>query len=293
MSLTADLRAPDLRARAETLGQALPALLAEAEHLSATLMLGEHGRRRAGLGDEFWQYRPAHQGDAARSIDWRRSARSDAHFIREREWQAAQSVTLWVDNARSMTFSGDAARAPKCDRARLLALALSVLLLRGGERVGLAGQTPKPGRAQVLELLAALNTEDAADYGAPEISGMAPHGRAVFLSDFLGKLEPVETALTAAADRGVRGMLIQVLDPAEEDFPYQGRTIFESMQGSLRHETQSAGDLRSRYLERLAERKDQLTNLARAVGWHYHCHHTGQPAQTALLWAYNALKGGK
>lgn len=283
----------DLRARAETLGQSLPALLAEAEHLAATLMLGEHGRRRAGQGDEFWQYRPAHQGDAARSVDWRRSARSDGHFVREREWQAAQSVTLWVDSAQSMAFSGDKDRAPKLDRARLLALALSVLLLRGGERVGLSGMVPKPGRAQLLGLVAALEAEDQADYGAPDATGMVSHGRAVFLSDFLGKLEPVEAALTAAADRGVRGVLLQVLDPAEEDFPYQGRTIFESMQGSLRHETQSAGDLRARYLERLAERKDRLGHLAAAMGWHYHCYHTGQSAQSALLWAYNALEGGR
>ncbi|MES2435613.1 MAG: DUF58 domain-containing protein [Pseudomonadota bacterium] len=283
----------DLRARAETLGQSLPALLAEAEHLAATLMLGEHGRRRAGQGDEFWQYRPAHQGDAARSIDWRRSARSDAHFVREREWQAAQSVTLWVDAARSMAFSGDKDRAPKLDRARLLALALSVLLLRGGERVGLSGTAPKPGRAQIMSLLEGLSSNNPDDYGTPEISGMVSHGRAVFLSDFLGNLEPLETALTLAADRGVRGVLLQVLDPAEEDFPYQGRTVFESMQGSLRHETQSAGDLRTRYLDRLAERKARLTTLARAMGWHYHCLHTGQSAQTALLWAYTALEGGR
>ena len=283
----------DLRARAETLGQSLPALLAEAEHLAATLMLGEHGRRRAGQGDEFWQYRAAHAGDAARSIDWRRSARSDAHFVREREWQAAQSVTIWVDTARSMAFSGAADRAPKLDRARLLALALAVLLLRGGERVGLSGMVPKPGRAQVLELVAALEAEDRADYGVPDVTGMVSHGRAVFLSDFLGDLDPLETALTAAADRGVRGLLLQVLDPAEEDFPYEGRTIFESMQGSIRHETQSAGDLRERYLARLAERKDHLTRLAAAMGWHYHCHHTGQQAQSALLWAYGALGGGR
>lgn len=283
----------DLRARAETLGQSLPALLAEAEHLAATLMLGEHGRRRAGQGDEFWQYRPAHAGDAARSIDWRRSARSDAHFVREREWQAAQSVTIWVDTARSMTFSGAADRPAKLDRARLLALALAVLLLRGGERVGLSGMVPKPGRAQLLELVAALEAVDQADYGVPDITGMVSHGRAVFLSDFLGDLDPLETALTAAADRGVRGLLLQVLDPAEEDFPFQGRTIFESMQGSLRHETQSAGDLRARYLDRLAERKARLAELARAMGWHYHCHHSGQTAQAALLWAYSALEGGR
>jgi len=286
--------APDLRSRAETLGQSLPALLAEAEHLAATLMLGEHGRRRAGQGDEFWQYRPAHQGDAARSIDWRRSARSDSHFVREREWQAAQSVSLWVDASRAMGFSGAKDRAPKLDRARLLALALGVLLLRGGERVGICGQPPRPGRAQIMALMDALGRDQTPDdYGSPQVEGMVPHGRAVFLSDFLGDLDPIETALTAAADRGVKGVMVQVLDPAEEDFPFDGRTIFESMGGSLRHETLKAGDLRGRYLDRLAVRKARLADLARAVGWHFHTHHTGQPAQSALLWAYGALEGGR
>jgi uncharacterized protein (DUF58 family) len=286
----------DLQSRAEALGAALPALLAEAEMLAATVMLGEHGRRRAGQGDEFWQYRAAAPGDSSRMIDWRRSARSDGHFVREREWQAAQSVTLWVDPARSMTFTGDKARAPKADRARLLALALAVLLLKGGERVGLAGDAapPRPGRAQIVKLASLLASETAeADYGTPTATGMASHGRAVFLSDFLGDLAPVEAALTAAADRGVRGALIQVLDPAEEEFPFHGRTVFESMGGSLRHETQQAGDLRARYLARLAERKDKLADLARAVGWHMTTHHTGQPAQMALLWAYTALHGGR
>jgi uncharacterized protein (DUF58 family) len=285
----------DLRARAETLGQSLPALLAEAELLAANVMLGEHGRKRAGLGDEFWQYRPAHQGDAARMIDWRRSARSDAHFVQTREWQAAQSVTLWVDPAKSMGFTGSDKRAPKADRARLLALATAVLLLRGGERVGLAGDTPpRAGRAQLLRLAQVLGgSDDTEEYGSPQTGGMVSHGRAVFLSDFLGDIEGVETALTMASDRGVRGALLQVLDPAEEEFPFDGRTIFESMGGTVRFESQRAGDLRGRYLARLAERKDKLTGLARAVGWHYHCHHTGQSAQSALLWLYQALQGGQ
>lgn len=296
MSLNADLRAS-----AEVLGQALPPLLAEAEMLATNIMLGEHGRRRAGSGDEFWQYRAAHQGDPARMIDWRRSARSDATFVREREWQAAQSVSLWVDGSRSMTFTGAKGRAPKRDRARLLALALAVLLLRGGERVGLTGDPatgtglpPRPGRQQLLPISMALSDDGAeGDYGLAQAGGLVAHGRAVFLSDFLGDPASVETALAYAADRGVRGLLIQVLDPAEEDFPFDGRTIFESMGGSLRHETLRAGELRDRYLARLAERKARLAGLARAMGWQYLCHHTGQPAQSALLWAYQVLKGGR
>jgi uncharacterized protein (DUF58 family) len=286
----------DLQSRAESLGQSLPPLLAEAELLAATVMMGEHGRKRAGQGDEFWQYRPVNAGDSARLIDWRRSARGDAHFVREREWQAAQSVTLWVDPARSMTFSGDTSRPPKADRATLLALATAVLLLRAGERVGLAGDAapPRPGRAQIVKLAAILSgAEDAGEYGAPTATGMVSHGRALFLSDFLGDLAPVEAALIAAADRGVRGALVQVLDPAEEEFPFSGRTIFESMGGGMRHETQQAGDLRARYLARLAERKDRLAALGRAVGWHVTTHHSGQPAQAALLWIFTALQGGR
>jgi uncharacterized protein (DUF58 family) len=285
----------DLRSRAEALGQTLPPLLAEAEMLASTVMLGEHGRRRAGLGDEFWQYRAAHQGDPARMIDWRRSARSDAHFVREREWQAAQSVTLWVDPSKSMAFSGAKGREAKGDRARLLALALAVLLLRGGERVGLAGLAqPRSGRAQIVRLAARLaGVADAGDYGVPEAEGMVGHGRAVFLSDFMGDLSGVEGALARASDRGVKGALMMVLDPAEEEFPFDGRTIFESMGGSLSHETKKAGELRDRYLARLAERKDRLTVLARAVGWHFTTHHTGAPAQSALLWLFRALEGGR
>lgn len=284
-----------LRSEAEALSGALPPLLAEAEQLAATVMLGEHGRRRAGTGDEFWQYRPAHASDPARLIDWRRSARGDAHFVREREWQAAQSVSFWVDDARSMAFTGDPRRPEKVARARLLALAAAVLLVRGGERVGLAGGrlAPRSGRAQLLRLASELCIDGEADYGTPDVTGISPHARLVFISDFLGDIAPVEAALSHAVDRGVRGVLLQVLDPVEEAFPFDGRTIFESMGGRLRYESLRAGDLRGRYIARLAERKDRLARLARLSGWRHECHHTGASALAALGWLYHALEGAR
>ncbi|NBZ86644.1 DUF58 domain-containing protein [Stagnihabitans tardus] len=282
----------DLRARAEALGHALPPLLAEAERLAQAVVWGEHGRRRAGRGDDFWQYRAAHAGDEYRSIDWRHSARSDGAYVREKEWQSAQRVTLWVDPGASMSFAGQG-RAPKSDRARLLALALAVLLLRGGEQVGLAGaERPRAGKGQMLRLIERLSLDlSDADYGAPLPGSFSAQGRAVFLSDFLGDLAPLQAALSEASAQGVRGLLVQVLDPAEEDFPFSGRTVFTSMGGSLTHETQSAGDLRDRYLARLAERKARLADLARAAGWQFLSHHTGDAAQSALLWAYRGLEG--
>ncbi len=281
-----------LRAQAETLASPLPALLAEAEHLASTVLLGDHGRRRAGLGDTFWQYRPAQDHDEVRHIDWRRSARSDATFVQDKEWQIAQSVILWVDQAASMRFTSDDNLPSKSTRARTLALAAAILLNRGGERVGLTGLRlpPRRGTAQ-LEKLAAILSEDAdTDYGTPDAQGMLPHSRALFVSDFLGDLAPFEAALTKAADRGVRGAMLQILDPQEEAFPFDGRTIFESMTGALSHETLKAGDLRSRYLDRLAARKDRLTELARMTGWQFTTHHTDSSATTALLWLYQALE---
>lgn len=283
-----------LRSHAEALVAPLSPLLADAEHLAQTVLLGAHGRRRAGMGDEFWQYRPAQPGDPARMIDWRRSGRSDAHYIREKEWQGAQSVMLWVDQAASMDFTSLGQGAAKADRAALLAMAMAVLLMRGGERVALAalGTPPRIGNLQLLRIAERLSAPDTApeDYGVVQIRGMLPHSRALFISDFLGDIAGLEAQLLKAADRGVKGALLQVLDPAEEAFPYDGRTIFESMGGTIRHETLKAGDLRARYLDRLAARKDRLAELARVAGWQYECHHTDKPALGALLWLFGALE---
>ncbi|ADE84360.1 DUF58 domain-containing protein [Rhodobacter capsulatus] len=294
-----DAAARDLRRAAEAEAAALPALLIAAEHLANTVQMGGHGRRRAGAGEEFWQYRPAHSGDEARFVDWRRSARSDAQFVRDREAQLAQSLCLWVDPAASMRFSGAEtgrkARPEKQTRARLLVLALAISALRAGERVGLASPLapPRPGRAQLLTLAQALLAESSAqDHVAPDLSAVAPQARLVLLSDFFADPAALEAALAGVAGRGVTGVLLQVLDPAEEDFPYDGRTVFTSMAGGLRFETREAGDLRARYRARLAERRDRIARIAERAGFAFSSHHTGVPAQAALLWLHGALAGG-
>jgi len=284
-----------LREKAETQAARLPALLARAEHLAGAVLLGEHGRRRAGLGDDFWQYRPAQSGDSRRMIDHRRSAMGDVQFVREREWQIAQSVMLWVDQGASMRFASTTNLTTKAERARVLGLACAILLVRGGERVGLSGTRlpPRRGNPQILRLADMLSEDAEEDYAPPEHRAMVPHARAVFISDFMGDIAAVRTALTKAADRGVRGVLLHVLDPAEEAFPFRGRTVFESMGGTIEHETLKAADLKERYLERLATRKAELQHLCSVAGWQYGLHHTDSSAQAGLLWIWRALDGGR
>jgi len=289
-------RAGWLRRDAERISGTLPPLLVEAERLAASLTHGVHGRRRAGIGETFWQYRAAHSGDPHSIIDWRRSARSDRLYVREMEWEAAETVLVWCDRSRSMDFKSKHSPRTKAERAALLTLALGVLLSRGGERFGLMGtkaEEPRTGERQLMRWAGILGAEaeNAPDFGAPPRIAVPRAGRAVFLSDFMGPRDGVFPALMTAAGMGIGGIYVQILDPVEEEFPFAGRTRFESVGRQVRHETDQAASLRDAYLHRLAERRDDLSRVARRAGWQLILHRTDESPRKALLQLYAALGG--
>ena len=296
-TLTDQENALRLRSDAEVLTGALPPLLADARQLAATVVLGDHGRKRPGQGETFWQYRRAIPGDAYGSIDWRRSARADRLYVRQTEWESAQTVALWVDPSQAMTYAGSRKVPPKGERAALLALALAVVLNRGGERLRLLGTNasePKRGKTQVEKIALELTrTAEQPDYGAPPLARLARGSRAAFFSDFLGPRDTLIAQVAQAADQGVTGCIVQVLDETEETFPFDGRTKFESMGGGLKYETDRARALRPAYQERLETRKAELKDLARQTGWLYLRHLTSEPPRAAMLWLYSALEGFK
>lgn len=287
-----------LRRDAEKISGALPPLLVEAERLASTLASGAHGRRRSGPGETFWQYRAAQPGDSLGQIDWRRSGKSDRLFVREMEWEAAESVVLWCDRARSMDFKSDALDWTKADRARLLTVAVSVLLNRGGERFGLLGSelaSPRSGETQLMRIAANLSAIDhnAKDFGAPPKGQLPKSGKAVFFSDFMGPRDAIFPALLNAAGQGTGGIFVMILDPIEEEFPFKGRTRFESVARAVRHETDEAGALRKEYLDRLAERREDLSNVATRAGWQLILHRTDESPRKALVQLHSILGGAR
>jgi uncharacterized protein (DUF58 family) len=289
-------RAGWLRRDAERISGTLPPLLVEAERLASGLVTGVHGRRRSGTGETFWQYRAAHAGDPHSLIDWRRSARSDRLYVREMEWEAAETVLVWCDRSQSMDFKSDLAPRSKADRAALLTLALGVLLSRGAERFGLVGTTaeqPRTGERQLMRWAGILGSapQSAPDFGAPPPIALPRVGRAVFLSDFMGPRDAVFPTVLAAAGQGISGVYLQILDPVEEEFPFAGRTRFESVGRQVRHETDQAASLRDAYLHRLAERRDDLARVARRSGWQLILHRTDESPRKPLLQLYSALGG--
>lgn len=277
-----------LSARAAEVAVGLPHLVAEAAKAAAAVHHGFRGQRRKGAGDEFWQLREARDGDHFRQIDWRRSARSEVPFVRETERKAAGTVLFWVDRSASMAFrSGE--RGAKADRARVIALALSMLLSRADELFGLVnGASPGTGPARVERLAAELVPGEDSEYGVPpRIAG--PRNAIVCLSDFLGPWNAIRDSVEFASGAGAAGVLLQIFDPAEEAFPFRGRTEFRSMNGTLRFETLGAKSLKAGYVAELEKRKSAVAALARDAGWLSTVHGTGRPASPALLWLHEAL----
>lgn len=291
-SNAAGRKVAELRRDAERRAAGLPALFASAHRLAATVQMGAHGRRRAGPGETFWQYRRAAPGDPSTAIDWRRSARSDSLFVRETEWESAQTVWLWCDRSHSMRYRSSDATPEKAFRAAEIALALTILLIRAGERVALVGTDaarPNIGERQVQRVAAALVEPERADYAAPPRFDAARGGRVVFVSDFFADEAEIVDGVRAAAGIGLQGLLLQVVDPAEESFPFDGRVVFESMGGGLRYETERASGLKQDYVAALARRRGVLTECARRAGWRFEAHRTHESAAPALLWLSQGL----
>ena len=273
--------------RAEALGAALPPLLVAAERVAATVAQGVHGRRRVGQGDSFWQFRPYQAGDAPGRIDWRQSAKAPRTYVRETEWEAAQTVHLWRDGSASMHWQSGAAVPKKVERADLLLLATAALLIRGGERVRLLGQST----GGALPAIAAALAEHGLEAGLPPAVALPAHGRIVLLGDFLQPLDEIRHSIAQMAAIPVRGHLLQILDPAEALLPYSGRVRFRGVEAEGDLLVPHVEGIRDAYAGALAAQQAGLAALCRAAGWGFAIHRTDTPPATALLSLYTALAG--
>ena len=267
------------------LARRLPDLAVSAREVAASVLHGMHGRRRAGMGEAFWQFRPFTPGESSNRIDWRRSARDDRTYVREREWEAAQTISLWMDRSPSMAFVSDLALQPKLDRALVLGLAAADLLVRGGERVALLGLTrPLASRNIVdrfVQVLMSQVTDDEAEL--PDPTPLPARARALLVGDFLADAEAVAACIAALSSRGARGHLLVVADPIEESFPFTGHVEFAAVDGPGKLRLGQAGALRDTYLAKLAAHRDRIASACRRQGWTFAVHRTDRPATEALL----------
>lgn len=280
-----------MRQRAQDLAATLPPLLVAAHRVAATVSPGAHGRRRAGPGDAFWQFRAYQPFDAARMIDWRRSARGSTTFVREREFETAQTVYLWRDASPSMRWRSDRRLPEKRERGDLLTLALAILLIEAGERVALLGEPLRPRTGQTaIEPIAGLiaATRDGGT-SLPAYEPLPRHATVVLIGDLLDPLSDLAAIVRRWSAEAIKGHLLQVTDPAEEGFPYRGRVRFEGLEAEVPHLVGRAEAVSTEYRDRLARHRDGVAALARQTGWTFGHHMTDRPAESALLALYGAI----
>ena len=295
---------PALRDRAEQVAAALPPLLVAAERVAVTVAQGVHGRRRVGQGETFWQFRQYQPGDSAARIDWRKSAKSQRLYVRETEWEAAQSVWLWRDGSASMdyTSAGYIAGAQwptKRDRAELILVALASLLVRGGERLTLLGSgvVPMTGRVALSRLVQLIDRqlldrvpdEAATPPGLPVFEPLPRAGQLVLIGDFLAPLETINVSVAQFAGAGLKGHLLHIADPAEEELPFAGRIRFAGVEETDEIVISRVETVREDYALSFQRHRAGLADIARSVGWTLGYHRTDRPPHLALLALHAAL----
>jgi uncharacterized protein (DUF58 family) len=281
-----------LQDEAEALSSTLPPLMVEAERLASAVSIGIHGRRKAGMGESFWQFRRFRAEDPSTAIDWRQSAKSQHLFVREREWEVAQSVWFWRDGSPGMRFKSGS--VTKMDRASLLALALASALVRGGERIALLGQPHAPASSRVaLRRIGYVLSDIPSAAALPPNTPLSRNAQFVWFSDFLSPLTQIEAVLRRMTQSGSAGYLVHIIDPAEEDFPYEGRTRFEAPGADMVETLGRAESVAAAYRTRFKAHAETVALLASKLGWNYLAHRTDRSPQTALIALYAGMSGAR
>jgi uncharacterized protein (DUF58 family) len=273
-----------------TLAESMPRLILEARRIAATVIHGLHGRKRAGPGENFWQYRRFLSGEPARRVDWRRSARDEHLFVREQEWEAAHTVWLWPDRSPSMLFKSQLARESKLDRCLVIAFALAEMLVHAGERVGMPGLMRPTGSRNVLDKMANAIVHDVTERPSlPPTFSPSSLAEIVLVSDFWSPMAEVRKTLAQLSSTGAHGHTVQIVDPSEEVFPYSGRVEFVEPEGAGSITAGRAEAWKDEYEQRVAAHRAEIRAATDKLGWSFTIHRTDHAATEMLLALHSRL----
>ena len=280
-------------ATAQSLAAAMPRLILEARRVASTVIHGLHGRRRAGPGENFWQYRRFISGEPATRVDWRRSARDEHLYVREREWEAAHTVWIWPDRSASMNFVSRSSAESKRDRSLVIGFALAHLLVEGGERIGIPGLMRPTADRDVIEKMAeAIIHDRSARPSLPPSFSPSPLAEIVVLSDLWSPVEDVRRTVAQLSATGAHGHVVQVVDPAEETFPYSGRIEFVEPESGGAITAGRAESWRSEYIARIDRHRAEIRAETDRLGWSFTIHRTDRPASELLLLLHARMGAG-
>jgi uncharacterized protein (DUF58 family) len=270
----------------------LSTLRLRAQAIADGLYVGNHRSARRGVGVEFGGRRNYVPGDDLRWLDRHALMRHGKLLVREFETETDRLLYLVIDATASMTYRSDAATVSKWTYTATIASALSRIALASGDPVALdwiGGEKTRwlpamSGREAFDRVLAAIDTTRP--------SGRVPLGEAAFercllpvgryarrgtivvvLSDLLDLPEGAINRLSELGSGQRSLVVVRILDPAEERFPFEGATRFAALEGEQVVET-DATLVKDSYLEHLATYTAHAEELLKSRGGRLFCTNT-------------------
>ncbi len=285
-----------LRHEAEREICTLPALMMAAEKISGSILHGVHSQGKSGAGEEFWQFREYQDTDCPQDIDWRQSAKSDTIFTKQKEWQTTQKTYIWCASGSSMDYSSSNKIYNKQAVAQITSMSLALLLRRSEEQVGLFGDLKTGNSEDKMQKIANIllnksNIEailpNSTDFTLPN------HSPFIGIGDFLSPIGEITDNFARISHSAKAGFIIQILDPAEIELPYNGRVEFKTSHGKDGNIINNVASIRAEYKTRISEHINQVKALCDDLGWHYILHKTDSDITQTLKDIWSIIEAGR
>lgn len=275
----------------------LPALMLKSERIANNILHGEHGKRRAGAGDEFWQFREYHQSDRPSDIDWRQSAKGDHVYTKQKEWHVTRKIFFWCAGGETMNFSSDKAILKKQESAQILCLSLALLFHKSHEQIGIYGQTRTGRSEKALESIAQhLFTRNSTNEELPKTHSLTHPQHAIFIGvgDFLSPIEDIERHFAELGKQTQNALIIQTIDLAELELSYTGRVRFNKTNIDATNSAviNNVKSVREAYKQRINAHIASVKSLCAENNWHYVLHRTDQDITDTLKSIWEAVDIG-
>jgi uncharacterized protein (DUF58 family) len=206
-------------------------------------MTGLHKSPYHGFSVEFTEHRPYTPGDELKRIDWKAYGKTERYFIKQFEEETNLRTSIILDASGSMGFASGA-RLTKLHYASYVGAALGYLMVEQRDAVGLTifdegirtAISPRGTRTHLKQIWKELEharpgrkTQMAAALHRVA-DALTRRGLVIILSDLFDRPEEVITALKHFRHKGNEVIVMQILDPIERSFAFDGDAVFRDLE---------------------------------------------------------------
>ncbi|MCA9582442.1 MAG: DUF58 domain-containing protein [Myxococcales bacterium] len=267
-----------------------------AQHIVDGHLTGMHRSPHRGASVVFAEHQDYRPGDDTRRIDWKASARMDRQVLKRFELESQLRALLLLDGSGSMAFAGSGGGPTKHTYAASILAALSHLLIRQGDAVGIGRfhedlleilpPASKPSHLTLaFEHLAKAPDPDRPTNLHRTILSLADRTTRrhllVFATDLIDPAEDPLAPLGPLVARGHEVWVLHVLTPDELSFPFDGMAIFEGLEGEAAVEA-SAENLRPAYIRAMEQWLRNTQAQCTAIGVRHVLARTDEPPEGVL-----------